>query len=264
MRRKARNTSILIGVVALLGMAAVAERMREQLQQPTPLLGDRSLRPRVIALESPGQPARRFELSQGAWQMTRPWRVPVDQGAISRLIAVARAPVRFRSVLHGESAPADAGLSPPVATLALDQIVLEFGAMDEVRHFRHVRVGKAMALLDADPAPLLTTAPESWVDLRPLAGLPTVASVDDDGGRWTHTAMRQLLALRAQAVLAREGAPHGVLLRVVDHHNTVWRFAFDAKRGVLAREQPPLDYRLTPADAAMIAAALRVDPSPID
>ncbi len=262
MRRKARNTYILIGVVALLGLAAVAERMREQLQQPTPLLGDRVLRPRVIALQSPGQPARRFELSQGAWQMTRPWRVPVDQSAISHLIGVARAPVRFRSVLHDAQAPADAGLSPPMATLELDQIVLEFGAMDEVRHFRHVRVGKAMALLGTDPAPLLTAAPETWVDPRPLAGLPTVASVDDDGGRWTHTAMRQLLALRAEAVSAREGAARGVALRVIDHHDSAWRYVFDAERGVLSREQPPLDYRLSAADAAMIAAALRVDPTP--
>lgn len=263
MRRKARNTYILIGVVALLGLAAVAERVRDQLQQPTPLLGDRVVRPRVIVLDSTEQPRRRFELLQGAWQMTAPWRVPADQPTVQRLLAVARTPVRFRSVLHDVRPLADDGLSPPMATLALDDIELEFGAMDDVRRFRHVRVGKALALLSVDPAPALIAAPETFVDPRPLAGLPTVTRVEDDGGRWTNTAMRHLAALRAEAVSAREGEPQGMALRVIDHREAAWRYWLDAKHERLSREQPPLDYRLTAADVAVLEAALRVD-SPED
>ena len=96
MDRQKRNTWILVGVVVILGLAAVAEQARERRTAPKPLLGASLRDVNTIALDCPGCPPRRFERVQGAWQMTQPYDAPADPAAVARILQLPRAPVAMR------------------------------------------------------------------------------------------------------------------------------------------------------------------------
>src|SRR5262245_53817182 len=129
MKRQQRNTWILVGVVALLGLGAIAEEVRERLTAPKPLLALASGIVREVVVECPLCARRRFERVRGRWEMEEPWRLPADTAQVERLLEVVAAPVRSRHPPQYYEA-AKIGLAVPIATLQLGPHRLEFGTTD--------------------------------------------------------------------------------------------------------------------------------------
>jgi hypothetical protein len=258
MQKAKGSTWILVAVLVLLGLAAIAEHLRDRLSAVTPLTRV-DARAHVLQVQCPEKPLRRFERIQGAWLMTAPWRVPADAGAVEQLLDIARAPARFRYEKGRFDATAF-GLDYPVGTLEIDSTRIAIGAVDEVNGLRYVGVGDRAAAVRDRLTEALQEAPEHFVDRRPLAGIYATKFVRDAGGAWTDADRDLLMRLRANDVHVLKASPKGVEIDVLDGHEQPWRYVFDADAGVLARLTPPLGYALSAEDVVRLRASLRVPP----
>jgi hypothetical protein len=253
MRRQTLKTAILVGVVVLLGLAAVAERVRDRMLEPQPLLHQTASRPRLVARECPHCPALRFERIKGEWAMVAPYRAAAAQDAVARLIAIARAPARHRY----DAARFDAariGLAPPFATLTLDRTRLEFGTTDAISGKRYVRHGAEVALVQDNFSQWLTAAAESFVDPRPFADLTGLARVAEDEQLWPDARVAALAGARASAVTAATQAMEGRALVITGRDGAEHRCRLNraGARWILVREDLGLAYAID--DPALLAA----------
>ena len=177
MDKQKRNTWILVGVVVMLGLAAVAEQVRERKLAPKPLLGASLQGVNTIALECTGCPTRRFERVQGAWRMTEPYDAPADPAAIARILELPEAPVAIRHpVEHFELDKI--GLAPPPLVAVLGPYRFEFGGLDALNSLRYVRIGSTVALLADKYSGTLMATPEALLDRLPRRLRSTAAEAE--------------------------------------------------------------------------------------
>lgn len=246
MTRQGRRTTILVAVVAALGLAAIGETLRDRRNALRPLVDPAPARTAEIVLDCAQCVQRRFRRIGGRWVMVAPWNVPADAASIERVLGLPATPVRRR---FGSSRldPATLGLAPPFARVALDGLHIEFGTTDAIDNLRYVRVGADVALVPDRVSVVLLAAPERFVDRDPFAGLPGgIVAVEEGEAAWDAAARASLAGWRADDVAA--GAFPDAAARafvVVDGSGARHRYALlagDPPR--LAREAPPLHYAL--------------------
>jgi hypothetical protein len=146
MRRRTRTNLFLLAMVALLGIAVVAELRREHAIERDPLTKIDPDSIHSLAVTCLACVPRRFEKTDGHWMMREPFAQPADDKAVARLAAIVRAPVRYRRPA-AEVDPAKLGLEPPEATLEVDGTVLKFGSTDAIHNDRYVEVEGTIALV---------------------------------------------------------------------------------------------------------------------
>lgn len=251
--RQTRNTWVLVGVVAALGLAAVAEQMRERMLAPKPLarVNEKSLR--EIVLECPSCPRRRMERIQGAWTLSEPYSIAADPDMVARLVGVAGAQVRHRYRAN-QLEPAKVGLAPPFATLALGPLKLAFGTTDAITQARYVGIGEDIALVNDHFSQWLLVPPESLVDPRPFAPLRGLSALSFDGKPIPADRFASATALRATRVESAPSWRSG--RRVVASYGGNRQVAFtlgrDGERWLLVRDAPALAYVLDAAQALLL------------
>jgi hypothetical protein len=160
MNRHARANLFLITTVALLGFAVYAELRKESAIATDPLTTLDPASARTLAISCDGCTSRRFEKIDGHWRMLEPMAQAADDERIERIVAIARAPVRFRHVA-GELDAKKLGLDPPWASLQIDATTLTFGTTDAIHGDRYVMVGGTIALVPDRFSALLFSKPES-------------------------------------------------------------------------------------------------------
>jgi hypothetical protein len=146
MHRRTRTNLFLLVMVALLGVAVVAELRREHAMERDPLTKLDPDAIRTLSVTCLACPLRRFEKVDGHWMMREPHAQPADDKAVARLAAIVRAPVRYRRPA-AELDPTKLGLEPAEATLEVDGTVLKFGATDAIRNDRYVEVEGTISLV---------------------------------------------------------------------------------------------------------------------
>ena len=146
MIRRTRTVVFLLAATALLGAAVVAELRHERALALDPLTSIDTAAVHRIEVRCPGCTTRRFEKLGGRWQMREPRVQAADDALVTKLLALAHAPVRFRRAA-AELEPAKIGLDPPQATLLLDDVELTFGGTDAIRNDRYVAVRNSIALV---------------------------------------------------------------------------------------------------------------------
>ncbi|MEO6687605.1 MAG: DUF4340 domain-containing protein [Dokdonella sp.] len=160
MNRHTRTNLFLIVMVALLGFAVYAELRKEDVIATDPLTTLDPATVRTLDIACTDCKPRRFEKIEGHWRMLEPFAQPADNVRIERIVAIARAPVRFRHAA-GELDAKKLGLDPPWASLRLDQTTLTFGTTDAIHGDRYVMVGGTIALVPDRFSALLFSKPES-------------------------------------------------------------------------------------------------------
>jgi len=147
MRRRTRTIVFLLAATALLAAAVFAELRHERALAFDPLTTIDAARVQRIEVECAGCTAHRYErLADGGWRLRAPRDEPADTAMVARLLAVARAPVRFRRPASAFET-ARIGLAPPQATLRLDDATIAFGTTDAIRNDRYVETGDSIALV---------------------------------------------------------------------------------------------------------------------
>lgn len=146
MKRRTRTLVFLLAATALLGAAVVAELRHERALATDPLTTIDVARVQRLEVACIGCTTNRYEKVDGRWRLRVPRDEPADDEAVSRLLAIANAPVRFRRPA-AELQKAKVGLDPPQATLKLDDATIAFGATDAIRNDRYVAVGDTIALV---------------------------------------------------------------------------------------------------------------------
>lgn len=152
MRRTTRQRLVLLLGVALLIALALSQWRRDEAAAPGALL---ALSPDAIhrvALTLQGHPAEHYEKRNGRWWRTDGTPAPADDGRLGELTEFAAAPVASWRPLS-EFDPAHIGLSPPMATLQLDDQTLRFGETSVTGPLRYVQVGSRVALVSARYTP---------------------------------------------------------------------------------------------------------------
>jgi hypothetical protein len=254
MKRRTRNTWILLAVVVALGLAVMGEVLRQRRTAPQPLLSGAGVRVDEVRVECQSCVPRAFRRVQGRWRMTEPWLVSADQDEVARLLDVAKVPVRrrFEPTLAD---PKALGFATPFAVLTLGPHRIEFGGTDAIDHWRYVRAGQGVALVRDSVSVQLLAAPERFVDRRATADLREgLAAVIEGSASWPEADRQRLADLHADDVVAHGDrvAERPLILRDgtgVDH---AFGLTHDGTRLLLLREQPALAF-VVPAD---IAAAL--------
>ena len=160
MKRRDRTHLFLLVMVLLLGAAVYAELRREQALALDPLTTLDPAVVRTLMVTCTGCKPRHFEKVGEHWQMQTPYAQAADDAAVERLVAIARAPVRFRHAA-GRLDPAKLGLDPALATLQLDHTVLKFGTTDAIHGDRYVEIGAVIALVPDRFSAWLFETPES-------------------------------------------------------------------------------------------------------
>lgn len=255
MQRALRNNLTLIGIVAILGAAALADQVRERLAAPRPLLALDPKSVHEIVLECPDCPRRRLEKIGGRWEMAEPYALPADPARIEGLLEIPKSIVQ-----HHYSAtalePAKIGLVPPFATLTLGPRKLEFGTTETLRNERYVRTGGGIELVQDRYSHMLRIAPEGLLEPHPFAGLPRIVAARLDGRALGDAARERLAALRAQRVAPAPASVRGRALEVElgDGRTLGFELVRYGEEWQLVRRVPLLAYTLDSTDVDAVLA----------
>lgn len=168
MKRRTRTNVFLAAMVGLLGAGVYAELRREDAIAIVPVTQIDPASVRDVRITCSECSPRHFSKVDGHWRMLEPLVGAADDARIERILAIARAPVRFRHAA-GELDAKRLGLDPPFATLQLDDAVMTFGTTDAIHGDRYVRVGDTIALVPDRFSALLFTKPEG--ELAKAAGV---------------------------------------------------------------------------------------------
>lgn len=245
----------MLGVVAIFGAAVLAEQVREQRFGPRTFLSLDLKGLKRIERDCTGCAHLAFQKRQGAWELVEPYVAQADEEQISRLIAIAKAPVRH--LLDASIATTDAsGLAHPSAKLVLGDRVLEFGTATPAQD-RYAKSGDRVALVQDRFTALLTSPPEHFVDRRPLLGRKAVGGrkVGGDFSPEELEAFSTLQATRIEPVPAVIGG-HYITVRTDNGRET--RFNYDFRDGgvVLLRRGDQFVYVLERDVAATIGMSV--------
>jgi hypothetical protein len=248
MRRSSRNILILVAIVLVLGLGAVAENVRERMQQATPFVGIDTSAVKHVALTCPQCSARRFERVQGAWQMTAPYAVAADAAIVGKVLSFAKLPARHRHAAHDFDAD-KIGLAPPKAELTLDNHTLALGDTDAINGWRYTRYADRVALLPDDLTPLLLAPAETFVDKHPFARLPAINQVRTRDTVWSAQTLSAAQQLKARTVtLAPDPPPEGEIIEIAHANGETTRFVLTDIEGqpALLRAEPHIAYVFEP------------------
>jgi hypothetical protein len=160
MRRSTRSLLLLAIAVAVLGVAVYAELARERglVAQLLTALDPATVTHLEIRCQS--CVSRVFERVDGVWRMRAPHDAAANTDAVSRLLAVLRAPVRTRAKMVGYDA-AKLGLDPPQITVIADAVRIDIGGEDPIDHDRYVRIGDELLRVPDRFSARLMESPES-------------------------------------------------------------------------------------------------------
>jgi hypothetical protein len=231
-QKNRRNLIIMLAVLALLGAAALAEQVRQQRFGPRTFLSLDLKGLKRIERECSGCTKLVFQKRQGAWELVEPYVAQADEEQISRLIAIANAPVRH--LLDETVVATDAsGIAHPSAKLMLGERVLEFGTTTPAQD-RYAKSGDRIALIQDRFTALLTSPPEHFVDRRPLLGRKAVGG-RKVGGDFTPDeleAFSTLQATRVEPVPPTIGG-HYITVRTDNGKETRFNYDFRGDGGVV-------------------------------
>ena len=180
MRKSTRNILLLVAVVAVLGAGMKFELAREQTFLPMPLTSIDPAVAKSLDVRCANCPTRRFEHRANGWWMLEPYSVRADDAAVSRLAAVAKAPVR-KKLDSGEYALAKLGLDPPRITMNIDTVRIEFGDEDPIEHDRYARVGAEVFRVPDRFGARLLESPETEIDRHVIDADKVIVDVSVDG-----------------------------------------------------------------------------------
>lgn len=248
MKRAVRSNLILLGIVAVLGMAVYLTVQREIAQFEPPLT---SLDPGFVRHVTVGClqcVPRRFERVDGHWKMLEPYAMPADDGLVDRLVAIAVSPVRSRRPLDSLDAE-KIGLAPPLMTLEVDRLRLAIGRTDALNGDRYVAVGDSIAMVPDRFSPFLMAAPASELDRHLVPRGSTLASLRIDGIERPElaAAWRRAVASRVTpADVSSGGALATAELRLGDGSSIRYEITLDAGATIARRDQPALGFALLP------------------
>jgi hypothetical protein len=239
--RQLKSTLIVIGVIALLGMGAAADQIRERMLTDRPLAVTPSTLHSIV-VRSQGLPERRFEHRLGHWRMTAPYDAAVADATVQSLIGVLRAPSHQRYP-EKEFDPGAIGLANPVASIEFDGVVYPFGAQSALHQERYVRSGHEIVLVPDRYLVLLTQPAEQLVDPRPFADFAEIADIRAGGSSLPASAVVTLPGLSARRVVARSGDPPGLRIELTNGSGHRRVFALQTVGDGLS--VAPLDVALT-------------------
>ena len=165
MRKATRNILLLAVFVVVLGFAMRAELQREEGMAPLPLTHHDPANIKALDVHCADCRTRRFERRVSGWWMLEPYPLRANGEAVTRLAAIATAPVR-RALDANDYDLKKLGLDPPTVTLNVDGTVVDVGGEDPIEHDRYARTdGHLVRVPDRFGARLLE-APEVEIDPR--------------------------------------------------------------------------------------------------
>jgi hypothetical protein len=153
MNRAARQRLIVFVVLAaLVGLAGWQVHRDNAAVRDHTLLAIAPAAITHIELAFRGGNAQRYTRRDGHWTLDAATPTPADDGRLGELTSLAGSPVySWRPI--GDFDPAKIGLAPPLATLQLDDLKLEYGELTAVGEQRYVRIGDRVALVPAQAFP---------------------------------------------------------------------------------------------------------------
>lgn len=254
MDRQLKSTLIVIGVIALLGLGAAADQIRERMLTDRPLAATPATLHSIV-LRSQGLPERRFEHRLGRWRMTAPYDAAVADATVQSLVGVLRAPSHQRYP-EKDFDPGAIGLASPIASIEFDGVSYPFGAQNPLHQERYVRSGHEIVLVPDRYLVLLTQPAEQLIDPRPFADLASITEAAIEGVALPASAVVTLQALSARRVTARSGEPQGHRLELSDgsghRHSFVLRRADDGL--TVAPTGLAVEYQVDSAPPALLQA----------
>lgn len=160
MRRSTRSLLVLAIAVAVLGVAVYTELARERRLATQPLTALDPATVTQLEIHCVSCTTRVFERVDGVWQMRAPHAAAANPEAVTRLLAMLRAPVRTRAKMAGYDA-AKLGLDPPQITVIADATRIDIGGEDPIDHDRYVRIGGELLRVPDRFSARLLESPES-------------------------------------------------------------------------------------------------------
>lgn len=255
MKRATRINLILIGIVAVLGLVTWWQVNREVAQFEPPLSALDPATVKQVRVGCLQCVARRFQRLGEHWQMREPYDLPADDAQIARLLSIAASPVRSRRAFGSLDAQ-KVGLDPALISLDLDQARFDIGTTDAFNGDRYVRVGDTIAMVPDRFSPFLVAAPTSELDrhLVPRGSVLTQLKIDGIEQlplmeTWNR-AVADRISVRGDTS-PRDGN-HLVELQLADGAHIVFQFARNADGIVARRNEPALDYLLSPEQATVL------------
>lgn len=188
-RRAALNLLLLVAVAVLAAVAVWQPGVEEP--PPAPTLTDRDpASVNRVRIERPEQPTVVLEKREGRWYVAEPLALPANAFRIQSLLEVLGL-ASDRQLAVKDLDLARFGLDPPRASLALDDLPLEFGDTESLSGRRYVRSGETVHLTADRFYHQIVAGAAGFAHLGPLGPDPDPVafqlpdlSVRHDGGRW--------------------------------------------------------------------------------
>ena len=255
MKRATRTNLILIGVVAALGVAVYWQVHREvaRFEPPLSALDPATIgQVRVACLQCV---ARRFERIDGHWMMREPFDLPADDAQVARLLSIATSPVRSRRAFASLNAE-KIGLDPALVSLDLDSMHFDIGTTDAFNGDSYVHVGDKIAMVPDRFSPFLIAAPASELDRHLVPRGSVLASLKIDGIEQPQLIETWNVALADRISVRGDTSPSdgnpAVELQLADGERVVFQFIRNGAATVARRDEPALDYLLSPEQATAL------------
>lgn len=133
-----------------------------------------------------------FDKKDGVWEMTAPFRAPVNPVRLDQLLEIGMTPSDGEYPLEGRDLKLF-GLDQPLATLTLGDTVIQFGGVDPLKRRRYVRSGEMLFLVKDGFSHHLNAAATDYIDKKLLPEVAVPVSIEIPGlkavlsadGQWT-------------------------------------------------------------------------------
>lgn len=190
MKRRNRLNIALALFVVLAGAFIAFGPGSGQAPPPATLLAAPAADVAVMRVMRPGVVPLVFKRDGKAWFMEAPLRVPANPRRMADLLAVPALPIAATLDPGRESWPA-LGLSPPLATLQLDDAVIEFGGTEALNGRRYVMQGNRVHLVTERVFGQLLQGPDFFIDphllrtgIRPVRIATPHRAIEFESGNW--------------------------------------------------------------------------------
>ena len=251
MRKSTRNILLLAVVVVALGVGMHFELSREEKFLPVPLTSIDPVVAKSLDVRCADCPVRRFEHRAKGWWMLEPYPVRADDSAVSRLAAVAKAPVRKRLAADSYEL-AKLGLDPPRITMNIDAVRFEFGDEDPIEHDRYVRIGADVFRVPDRFGARLLESPETEIDRHVIDADAVVVEVSIDGQSPRAdlaTAWKNLVAAQMQPAGDTNSNTVSATVELADGTKQEFSIHRENERYVVRRGDIHLDYVVVESQA---------------
>lgn len=179
----------LLALVLVLGSVAYFKPGREA-EDVKPWLDLSGAQVSHVVLEN-GQKIV-FEKNAGIWEMTTPFKAPVNSVRIEQLLDIGFSASEGEYPLAGKDLKVY-GLDHPIATLTLGDTAIQFGSVDPLKRRRYVRLGDKLLLIKDGFSHHLNASATDYIDkkLLPEASdpvaieIPGLKATFGQDGKWT-------------------------------------------------------------------------------